>query len=293
MLQAVNELRSTLHEAQVELNRAREALQGAQHEIANLKASHASREAIIQAAVTSSEFRLQERVSDLEELQTRYEDQYTAYHTLRHEKDDLVEVMARLQIRNETQAVQIETLKEEQKRIVGELQEARTALTLSTVPERAELEKALTDVRELSETQEHLQRKVSSLTTDFEFTRQQYQNASSSAAESASKVMELQGENVELRRKASGQAVRLRELNKTVEEDRLRKRIEQLELMVKDRDQILDRREREVRGRGVQTRAGSVQPRSPKPSSRAGSRAASPLPGLLAVSKPTSGLRFG
>ena len=291
----MNELQNALHEAQSELSGAREALQGAQNEIAYLKAFQANREAGMQATIASDQSRLRERIDDLEALQSRYEDQYTAYHTLRHEKDDLAIAMAGLELKIVSQNMQIESLKEDKIRITGELQVARDALLLSAIPERAELESALANSRELLKTQEQLQRKVNSLTTDFEFTREQYQIASASAAESASRITALESENVELRRKASGQAVRLREVNKTVEEERLRQRIEQLELMVKDRDQILDKREREVRGRGVQTRAGSVQPRSPKPSSRAGSRAASPLPGLLGVgtSKPGSGLRFG
>ena len=259
-------------------------MQGAQHEISNLKAT-----------VTSNESRLRECINDLEALQTRYEDQYTAYHTLRHEKDDLAAVMAGVERKCELQAIQIENLKEDQRRVNGEVQIARDALAQSTIPERVELERALTDLREMSKAQDQLQKKVASLTTDFDFTRQQYQLASTSAVESASRVAVLESENAELSRKASGEAVRLREMNKTVEEERLRKRVEQLELTVKDREQQLDRREKEVRGRGVQTRAGSVQPRSPKPSSRAGSRAASPMPGLFGVgmAKSSSGLRFG
>lgn len=113
--------------------------------------------------------------------------------------------------------------------------------------------------------------------TDFEFTRTAYQNASNSAAESALQITTLETELAELHIKASSNAIVLAEHNKNTEVDALRKHMARLETTLAEREDVLRRREEEIRelrrGRGVATRGSSVLPGgSPR-----GSRGASPV----------------
>ena len=270
------------------------ALQDANAQLATLKLSHQKRESSLRETINGLQSRLQEISNDLSLLQDRNEELTAERANLRHEKDDLITAAATTEKKLASRATEIAELKEERKSLKAELEEARNALKGSVVPEIAELEKAKEEARTTVQERDSLQKKIASLKQDFEFTRQQYQQASTAAAESSNRNTELEAENIELRKKASGEAARAKEItikNATVIHE---KRIQQLEAMLEERDELLRKRDR---GRGVQTRSGSVQPRSPRPgNSRAGSRAGSPMApvpfgGLGA--KVGSGLRFG
>lgn len=270
------------------------ALQDANAQLATLKLSHQKREASMRETINGLQSRLQEISNDLSLLQDRNEELTAERANLKHEKDDLITAAATIEKKLASRATEIADLKEERKGLKAELEEARNALKGSVVPEIAELEKAKEEARAAVQERDSLQKKIASLKQDFEFTRQQYQQASTAAAESSNRNTELEAENVELRKKASGEATRAKEI--TVKNAHVihEKRIQQLEAMLEERDELLRKRDR---GRGVQTRSGSVQPRSPRPgNSRAGSRAGSPMApvpfgGLGA--KVGSGLRFG
>ena len=239
--------------------------------------------------------RLGEHADALGELQRRYEKRNEAYHILRHEMAESVAASAVLERKREAQAVEIRRLQEDRRGFEVELQECRLQLLTSVVPQTADLERARMEARNAIHEAKMLNQRISSLHTDFEFVRGQYQAASTAAASSATRIQELEAMNVILTQKASGEAVRLREVNNDNASTMHLARIRELEAIVEDREELLRKKEREKRERGVQTRSGSVQRER---GSRAGSRAASPMPGLLGVGvgvgdKRGSGLRFG
>lgn len=113
--------------------------------------------------------------------------------------------------------------------------------------------------------------------TDFDFTRTAYQNASSSAADSALQITTLEHEMADLRTKAFSNAIDLAEKNKSTENNALLKHTAHLEVILAEREDVLRRKEEEIRelrrGRGIGTRGSSVLPGgSPR-----GSRGASPV----------------
>ncbi|KTW32654.1 uncharacterized protein T551_00139 [Pneumocystis jirovecii RU7] len=84
-------------------------------------------------------------------------------------------------------------------------------------------------VKECFEENLHLKKIIENKTSDFEFLRLQYQEASSSAANLANEVKELESENIRLRNKAEGEAIRLNEMMIQLLEKNMSKRIEELE----------------------------------------------------------------
>src|SRR5439155_6182418 len=101
--------------------------------------------------------------------------------------------------------------------------------------------------------------------------------------EAASELLGMKTQLEALQLKSSGNAVRAAEISKQNEMAAHVARIAQLEAMVADREDVLRRKEEEirrlVRNRGMETRSSSV-PRSPRPG---GSRAGSPVPGGFGI----------
>ncbi|KAI9758423.1 MAG: hypothetical protein M4579_003052 [Chaenotheca gracillima] len=224
--------------------------------------------------ISKSEARLQEHIEAMSELQTRYENRDEEIRTARRERDAAVSEKELLGRRREKQAEEITKLKDSRSELQKELDNTRASLSASTIPEVAELERAHADARLAQAEKARLEHRLASTTRDFEFTRTQYQTASSAAAESAHELGTLREENEVLRRKASGDALKLHALNASTRADANASRVRELELLLEDREEQLRRKDEELkahlRGRGVSTRASSV-PRSPKPLSRAGS----------------------
>ena len=127
-----------------------------------------------------------------------------------------------------------------------------------------------------------LKKSHTSLSNDFNFTRDQYQKASAVAAEAATENQSLREENAGLRRKDEANLVENRRMrDAAITKDILREK-ERLKNTLKQRDAFIAKLEGDMadlkRGRaGVQTRGSSVQPRSP----RGASRNASPAPAFL------------
>ncbi|KAI9828413.1 MAG: hypothetical protein M1832_002841 [Thelocarpon impressellum] len=224
--------------------------------------------------------RLRDHVKALEAVQYRYEDLVEKYRGVRKERDEAQAAVVQADRRRELVSDELNTVKEHRSRLEGELSVARAALESSALPEVAELEKARSAALQSATEVEHLQQRLQSMVRDFEFTRAQYQEASTAAAEASTELETLRQENAVLQRKASGEAVRLREVAAAGGDERHISRIRQLELTLAEREEQLRRREEEAktgggRGRGVSTRAGSVPRGSPMPSaSRAGSPSA-------------------
>lgn len=234
--------------------------------------------------LASKERQLEEIKLSLGNLQTRYETRMKLSHKLRRDNQKLQMEKEDIEKRHEKIAADSTGLKEQYAHLRGELQEAREALKAGG-GSVAEMEVAKEEVRRLTEKNASLEKSYANMRKDFEFTRSQYQEASTAAAESANHVRELEAQSTDLKREASDEKRRLKELNYKADLERHLARVLELELILKNRDTMLQRKEEELKAvkksRGVATRGSSVQPGSPRPT---GSRAGSPAPGLLGLS---------
>jgi chromosome segregation ATPase len=231
--------------------------------------------------LASKERQLDEIKLSLGDLQTRYESRMKLSHKLRREYQTLQAEKDGIEKRREKVSVDNAALKEQCAQLRAELYESREALKAGGGPV-AEMELAKEEARRLREKNDSLERSYANMRKDFEFTRSQYQEASTAAAESANHVRELEAQSTDLKREASGEKRRLKELNYKADLEQHLARVLELELTLKNRDTMLQRKEEELKAlkkaRGVATRGSSVQPGSPR---LTGSRGGSPAPGSL------------
>lgn len=101
------------------------------------------------------------------------------------------------------------------------------------------------------------QRRIDSLTKEFEFTRLQYQSASTAAASSATAIAELQSQIPLLESRASENMKIMREQRDRDENAALRKEVNRLREEVKSRERLVVKKEERIRelerGRGVRS----------------------------------------
>ncbi|KAI9707765.1 MAG: hypothetical protein M1836_000727 [Candelina mexicana] len=246
-----------------------------------------------QAEKERIETRLREHVDALTDLQFRFEDQSKEMVAIRGERDDAIIATAATSRRLEKITADTAKLKEGRDNLEAELVDARAAL-LNSTPEIAELEKARAEHRRAVVDRTKLENRVQSMTKELEFTRTQYQTASTAAAEASMEVVTLREKNAVLERKASGESVKLRQINSSKDIDMHLARIRELEQILESREELLKRKDEELkaqtRQRGLGTRASSV-PRSPMPHSRA----SSPASAFVSTSMGRGGhpLRYG
>lgn len=230
----IDELKSTLKKTQLELAEERKARQ------------------LAETDATYSRTRLQEITQSLSALQHRYETRMKQVHELKNAaKRTLTERSTDHQRHEKLQSENL-ALKDQHLHLQSDLTAARTALQSSTNPTIAELESARFSARTATSTVHRLETSLSNLRHDFDFTRSQYQAASTAAADSAAEVAELQARNEELERKASDERMKLAELNTKEARKMDLDRIEELEVLLRNREGVLRRVEEEVRvlGRG-------------------------------------------
>jgi hypothetical protein len=231
-----------------------------------LKTSHAAELDKLQKALADAQSRLQEREGILSLLQHRYESRTKELHKVRQERDRLAETKVLSEQRLEKQKEDIIKLKDERTQLRHELEKAREALKAGG-GSMAELERAQEEIRRLTKDNASLERKAEYEAKQAEYTREQYQTASNVAAQSGNEILQLKEENESLKRKVAGDASRLRELNLQSDEQRHLARVKELEAMLASREDLLRRKEdelREFRKNRPSTRSTSTQPRSPK-----------------------------
>ena len=239
----------------------------------------------------------QQRVKDYEaalsDLQYRFEEQVKELRQVRAERDAALNTKSNLDRQREARLSELTSLREERNGLQTLLGAAQTALQSSSIPEIAELAKTKASLREVTRERDRLEKRLTSITHDFDFTRQQYQAASTAAAEASSEVNTLQEAAVLLTERASGEAAKARSLTANDADSQHLARIRQLERLLKEREEILARKEEELRAnsraKGVVTHPGSV-PRSPR---RVISRASSPNVPPHPVQLPGTPLRYG
>jgi len=185
----------------------------------------------------------------------------------------------------------------------AELAAARSRLASSAIPEVAEMAQVAEAVRVIQSENERLARRFESSKKDAEFAREQYQQASSAAGESARELAALKEETAALRDKAHENTVRVHEIYHSSEvqqhldkikelktekealESDLEKKIDEVKMLMSGR--------RGMRGNSVprSPRMGSASVMSPGPQRAIGrvitsgnrSRGNSPAPGEVQV----------
>lgn len=231
----------------------------------------------LQTALEKMKTNLQTTEKSFSQLQHRYETRLNNYHKLRQELDEALEASQKSSERLERQKNEISKLKDEKAALTKELDEARTTIKEGGGTD-AELEKAREEVRRLIKENASLQRTVQQERSQTEYTRQQYQNASTAAAQTAMELRQLEEELGEMKAKAAGDLTKLKQLRLQNDEQTHLARIKELEMTLAQRDEMLNRKEeelRELKKNRPSTRATSLQPRSPK---WGASRPASPGP---------------
>lgn len=232
----------------------------------------------------------------LNDLQTRYEDKYDKCHTLRFDNADLTATVEAAKRKQGLHAAEVAKLNNSRANLDQELKAARATLLSSDVPSVARLEGLNEEIRTLRAANATLEKKVASHAHDNEYMRQQYQTASTAAATSVNQIASLQRELEVAQRQAQGEATRLASVNRTEEARQAFATVERLTLELASRERLLQKQAEDLkefkdfkRGRGgVVTRGSSVQAKSPRGGSRAGS------PGVGYGGKVGgSGLRYG
>lgn len=241
-------------------------LQTLESTLVQLKTAHAAELEKLRKALTETQSRLQEREKGMEALQHRYEFRTKELHQVRQERDHVTQSKTTAEQRTERQKEEITKLKDERTELRRELEKAREELK-SGGGSAADLEHAREEIRRLTKEQTSLERKAEYEKNQSEYTREQYQNASKVAAQSSNDNRTLREENETLKRKVAGDASRLREINIKNNDLRHLARVEELEGALSTREDLLRRKEeelREIRKNRPSTRSTSTQPRSPK-----------------------------
>ncbi|PWY79635.1 hypothetical protein BO70DRAFT_51891 [Aspergillus heteromorphus CBS 117.55] len=241
-------------------------LRSLERNVVQMKTAHAAEVDRLQKALAEAQARLQERDSVLEKLQHRYETRTKDSHQLQRERERLAEAKATSDQKLEKQKEDIAKLKDERTQLRHELEQARESLKAGG-GSSAELESAREEIRRLNEENASFKRKAEYEARQAEYTREQYQTASTVAAQSGNEARQLREENENLTRKVAGDASRLRELNMKNDEARHLSRVVELESLLRSREDLLRRKEeevRELRKNRPSTRSTSTQPRSPK-----------------------------
>ncbi|MCJ1470723.1 hypothetical protein MMC07_009370 [Pseudocyphellaria aurata] len=257
-------------------------LNDAKSEIALLKSErHMLRQQrdTLQTDLTKSTSFARDLEASLGELQTRFEKKNDRCHTLRYDNDDLETKVNAAKQKQSHQAAEIAKLVEARASLEQELRAARDALLSSNNPSIASLESLNGENRDLRATIVNLEKKVASQAHDNDYIRQEYQNASSAAATSANQITALQRDLEVAQRRAQGEATRLASINRTNETSQLLATVERQSLELASRERLLQKQAEDLkefkefkRGRGgVVTRGSSVQAKSPRSRSRAGS----------------------
>ncbi|KGQ01489.1 hypothetical protein PAAG_11839 [Paracoccidioides lutzii Pb01] len=248
-------------------------------ELSLVKAKNAMEFEVNQLQITleNMQVRLETTEKSFSKLQHRYETRLNNYHKLRQELDQVLEASQKSSDRLERQKIEIAKLKDDKAALTKDLEEARNTIKEGGGTD-ADLEKAREEVRRLTKENASLQRIVQQERSQTEYTRQQYQNASTAAAQTAMELRQLEEEIGELKLKTTADLAKLKQLRLKSDEQTHLSRIKELETKLSQRDEMLNRKEeelREMKKNRPSTRATSLQPRSPK---WGASRPASPGP---------------
>lgn len=236
----------------------------AEEKLLQMQKDHAAELNTLQFTLAQVQSSYRETESALSTLQHRYESRTEELHKTRHERDQALETNAKSEQRFQRQRVEIDKLKEERTTLTTDLKDARETVK-SGGGSASELEIAREEIRTLRSSNASLEKTVQYEKSQSEYTRQQYQNASTAAAQSGMETRQLQEENEELKRKIASEASKLKELKLKSDEKKHLNHIEELKLALTSREKLLKKREEDLRDLMKNRpfrRASSTTPRS-------------------------------
>lgn len=241
-------------------------LESLERNLIQMKTIHNAEKDQLQKELSHTKSRMQGFEKALGILQHRYESRTKELHQTRQERDRLVEGKTSMEQRVDKQKEDLSKLRDERSKLRAELDAARQELK-NGGGSLAELERAREEIRRLTSERASLERKAEYEKKQAEYIREQYQTASTVAAQAGNELRQVREENEALTRKVQGNAVQLREINIKNDAARHLARITELELILASRDDLLRKKEdelREIRKNRPSTRSTSTQPRSPK-----------------------------
>lgn len=223
----------------------------------------------------------------LEILQGQFEEQSRELRNTRKEREAARVQASIFQKQVETRDTTIIALKDERSELKKQVQNASDALKTSEVPGLSEMERMRASLVAAEKEKDRANARLKSGETTSEYMRTEYQKASGRAMELTSENDALKAQVSGLENKASGEAVKLKQLLLLDREkawqdevEQLRGRIESLEVLVTR----LQEQKRDLQNAGrVQTRQGSLPPSARSPRIGPLSRAASPAPTSLNI----------
>jgi chromosome segregation ATPase len=238
--------------------------------------------------VKSLEARLEDYVSTIKKLEPKLLQAIADRRKFQAERDEARTRAVTLTQSIETRVAEITKLKEDKANLEKELATARTTLANSAVPEISLFAQTQERLRALQADKERLEKRVISMQKEIDYTRESYQQGSAYTTELKNELLELQEQNAHLQRKASENSVRVAEIQRANEAKEREERIDELEALLKDREQELRKKTEElkIKTNGRRETRGTSVPRSP----RMGSGAMSPRPRF---SQPAGGSRGG
>jgi chromosome segregation ATPase len=242
-----------------------ESLKTVEQKFLQMQKDHAAELSVLQTTLTEAQSLYRQTESALSTLQHRYESRTEELHKTRRERDQALETNTKSEQRFQRQRDEISKLKEERSTLIADLKDAREGLKSSGDESTAELESVREEIRTLKSSNASLEKTAQYEKSQSEYTRQQYQNASTAAAQSGMELRQLREENDELKRKVANEAYTLKELKLKKDDEKYLAHIEELKLTLASREKLLKKREEDLRdqmkNRPVR-RASSTTPRS-------------------------------
>lgn len=237
-----------------------------ENRLIEMKSNHAAELDRLQTLLSNVEDRSKERDKGWETIQHRYESRTKELHKTRQERDQLTTDKTKIEQKLTRHQDEITKLKDERTQLKHDLEAARNDLKAEGGLQE-ELENAREEIRKLTLSNSSLERKAEYEKKQAEYTREQYQNASNVAAQSANEIRQLRDENTEIKKKVAAETTKLKEIRVQNDEVKYAARVKELEQSLEMRENLLRRKEEElrnIRNNRPATRATSTQPRSPK-----------------------------
>jgi chromosome segregation ATPase len=212
------------------------------------------------------ESRCQDHDKSLETILPKYQEALNDRAQAAH---DIQESMVRetsMRQKLDTRTAELAKVREEKALVDAELAAARAALSSSSIPEVAELQKSKDDLRAAGLELERAKKKIVSAENDMEYMRNNYQKASSAAAEMRNELDKIKAENLILQRKASDNAVEIHRLQSDSQLKQYLQLISELEVEKTEVERELEKKSEELRTllNGRRTTRGTSVPRSPR-----------------------------
>lgn len=178
--------------------------------------------------IATLELKVAEHVSLVNKFNPLYHEALNARRVAELAASEADTRAAALSKKLDARAAELATLKAKSAELEANLATASAALVSSSIPAASELESMRLAKAAAEAERDKLERRLASTAQDFEFTREQYQRASSSAAALAEEAGALRAEQEVLRRRAGENVVRVHEIQAASEAAQLGARIDEV-----------------------------------------------------------------